>query len=441
MQGKECREIMFTVTFEKQSSRKIYVAIGVCLLSLAGYGIANGTMSIFTVPITEALGVPRSVYSVYDTFSKIFGVVLSLGFATIYKRIGAKGLALLAGAGYCGQYLCMALATNVYIIWLGGLFSGMGYTFAGTLTIFAVLPSWFPKNVGTLSGLAASMSGVSSSIFITLGTNWIKQYGYRQAVIFELIAMAIMFVIAFFLISTSPDDPVAGSKVLEAEKEGVIAKKDKIGGWSYYKRLFTSPATLMGMFIFFLIGGVGFPFSMMLVPLASTRGFTPELGAAVLAIHYVVLVPGKIGLGYLRDKFGINLITPVLFIFCIASTLAAGFGNETMFMSVGVLWGIGTVVNQIWPPYLMMAALGKYYDPGLVGAGLALLQLGRALGIPLIHLPYDLTGSYNITIILWTALYALLWGLSYVMLHLGKKYQIKRDMESAEQGETTAPVA
>lgn len=416
---------MFTVTFDKQSSRKIFVAIGVCLLSLAGLGVANGSMSLYTVPLTEALGVERSVYAMYDTFAKVVGTLLSLGFAVIYKRVGAKGIALLAGLGYTVQYLCMAFATNVYVIWIGGIFGGMGYTFAGTLTIFAILPPWFPKTVGTISGIAASMSGLSSSVVIMLASSWISSFGYQQALIFEAIIIAAMSTVGVLLVKTCPDDPVAGKAAL-AQKTDI---KNKVGGWQYFKRMLTNPATLLGMLIFFMIGALGQPFSSIVIPNADARGFAAGLGAAAYALHYAVIVPGKIGVGFLRDKIGLKFITPLLFIFEIASFLIAGFGPESWYMALGVIFGIGTVVNQIWPPYLLMDAFGKYYDAGMVGVCLALNQIGRAIGTPAIHIGYDMTGSYSGTLIVWAILFAIIWAISYVVLKLGKKYQAKRDAE------------
>ena len=419
------------VTFDNESSRKIFVAVGVCMISLAGLGVANGSLSLYTVPITETLGVARSAFAIYASISKLTGALIALAFALIYKKVGAKGLCLMAGLGYTLQYICWAFASNIYMVWLGGIFAGIGYTFSGALTYFAILPPWFPKKIGTVSGIAASMSGISSSIVIQIATRWIAGSGYQQALLFEAIIIAALSVGAVLLVKTSPKDPAYGKN---AQVETVEDKK-KTSNFAFYKRMFTSPATLMCILIFMLIGMVGYPISSIMVPLAETRGFALGVGAAAFSLHYIVLVPGKIGVGILRDKCGIKLITPVLFVLCIATTLIMGFGPESWYISLGVIWGLGTVINQIWPPYLMMDAFGKFYDPGFVGAGLAFYQLGRAIGEPAIHIAYDMTGSYNISIIIWTVGWVLLWILSYVMLKLGRQYQAKRKAELAASGE------
>ena len=411
-----------------ESQRKIMVAFGVCLLSFAGLGIGNGSLSLYTVPMTEALGIPRATFTAYDTFAKVVGCLLSLCFPLLYRHIGARGVALIGGLGYALQYLCMAFATNVWLVWLGGVFGGIGFTFAGTLAIFAILTPWFPKNIGTLSALAAAMSGISACVFIQLVVRWIGAFGYHQALIIEAALIGGMCLIAMFLIKTNAYDEIAG------EKREDETKKDRIGGIEYYKKMFATSSMLLSLLIFFLAGGLGNSFSQSIVPIAEARGFT--IGATVLSIVYFVLVPAKIATGYIRDKFGLHVVTPVLFTLVIISTLLVGFGNERMLYGVGLTFGIGTVVAQIWPMYFLMAAFGKYYDAGMVGAGMAMWQIGNAIGVPAIHIPYDLTGSYDISMIVWTVLWIFLWGLSYYTLHSAKKYQLRRDAEIATDEQT-----
>ena len=395
---------------------------GVMCMVIAGLGIANCSLALWTVPMSEALNVPRSVLTTYDTVGKITGVVLSLLFAPIYKRLKPKGMVVLSFISYTLLFLLFSHAKSMPAVLLGGFFNGVGWTFSGTMAIFAILPTWFPNNIGLMSGIAASTIGILSSFVTQVVAGWIESSGYVVAQQKCIYVIAVLYVLAFFLVKASPDDPICGVETLKAQKENPSLKKKSVGGFGYYKETLTNPIKVMGLVMYFMIGVLGI-ITVAIVPAAEARGAI-ALGTLAYSIHYLVLVPGKIGVGFLRDKIGVNKLNFILFPCALLSLVVIGFCPVSWYPAVGVLWGLGTVLNQIWPPYVMMEALGEKYDSGFAAIGIALFQLGYAIGSPAIHIAYDKTGSYSPSCIIWGVGFIALWALATAIIKKGKKAQL-----------------
>ena len=80
----------------ERSSRKYLVAAGLMLLALGVHGLGNGTLNVYIPTIAEALDVPRSTLTIYDTFANITAILACLFFSKIYRAVGARGVVLMA---------------------------------------------------------------------------------------------------------------------------------------------------------------------------------------------------------------------------------------------------------------------------------------------------------------------------------------------------------
>lgn len=417
--------------------RKFIVLIGACALIAGGLGVAQAPMSLWVTPITEALGIPRSLYSTGDTVMKVTGFFVCLIFAAVYQKLGARGCAVIAFAGYVGQYFCLSHATSMALIWVGSFLGGIAYSFTGAVAIFAILPTWFPENAGLVTAIATAVSSIISSRMVVIARGLLADYGYQGAQMRWPIYFLIVYAIAFICLGTHPDDKVGGRNTKAKIAAGEI-QSAKIGGLSYYKDVMQTREKMIGLLWYFCVGLIAVPISNMIVPNATARfGSATTVGAAALSAHYLVLVVSKISSGFLRDKFGMKIVSPIYYVFVIATLVALMTMTENNYVWCGYLWGIGANITQIWMPYTLMEAFGKHWDSGYIAAGQGCFQLAWAIGVPLMHIPYDTTGSYApaciIYIVVGTILF--LWG-RHIRVKTGPAYQARMAKEEAAAAKT-----
>lgn len=419
---------MDSAKFLKQSgsARRWIVFVGVFLMCMSAMGLGSNSFGLFTVPITEALGMARSTYNLFETVSKVVGMVGAAVFSTVYKKMGPKAAVLLAGGGYVVQYVLFAFAKSLPLILVGGFFAGIGYTFAAQMTVFAVIPPWFNKASGTMTSILSATGTLGASVWAILLEWCLSNLGYQKALIISAIIIAVMCGVGSLLVSASPTDPLYGENAGgESAEEDANAVQPLTN-----KELLKLPQQWLLIVIYFIVAAVGHPVTANLAVFADAKGFAAATGAAAYAICYAVMTPAKIGVGIVKDKFGTRVAMPIVFgvfvLVCLGIALPI---PESLYNVVGFLHGISGTMSQLLVGFIVMETYGKYYHPGQLGLCLVLFNVGRAIGMPGVHLEYDATGHYTYTMILFAVLGVILIVLSFLAMGIGKKWQAKRDAE------------
>lgn len=410
----------------KESNRQAWIcAIGTILVSMC-FGLGSNGVAMYITSMSEALDIPRAVFSTYDIVRMITSVSVAALFGPIYSKIGAKGAAFVGGISFVIMLTIWSFATNIWMIWLGSIFYGAGYVLLSALLIFTVLPSWFPEKIGTIGGVAsAGMSMVTSPASLAI-SYMVTTYSYNLSLRVTALLILVVTIIGVLMIKTHPDDPIAGERAKkEAKTEGRASVKVN------YKELLSSPIIWMCSLVFLFNSGIAHGVSLLIPTVAVTKGLGVEVGAAAYAIVFLILPFTKIFIGFLRDKVGMYIPMCI----CYGSLLIAiillylSEGNATMYQAVGVFHGIGVVMGQIFPPLILLQATGKYYTAAMLGIGQIFYNVARAIFTPLTQIGFDRTGSYDGTFILWMVLTVFTFALCFLTLQAGKKYVAKRDAQ------------
>ena len=97
-----------------------FVMIFVCL------GFCSSIKPLVLAPITEALGIKRSVYAVNDCLRYITTAIVNVFFGALVARFGARRLVAAGFLCLTASAFCYALAPNVYVFYIGGILLGAG---------------------------------------------------------------------------------------------------------------------------------------------------------------------------------------------------------------------------------------------------------------------------------------------------------------------------
>lgn len=424
---------MSKLEFNNETRDQWIVFAGVFFMCFSAMGLGSNSFGIFTVPITKALGMARTEYSMFESVSKITGMVLAVMFSSIYKKVGPKGAVLIAGGGYIIQYLLFSIATSLPLLLVGGFFAGIGYTFAAQMTVFAVIPAWFKKGTGTITSILSACNTFGTTVWTYFLVKWLAQQSYVAALRYSAIIMAVMAVISAVLVKANPDDPLYGSKVkagIAAGAEADAADKKKDAPLTN-AQLLKMPLMWVLLALYFIVAGIGHPITANIPAFANAKGFSIATGAAAYAMCYALMGPSKIVVGIVRDKFGgaksaVLMVFGCFIIACLGIMLPI---PEKWYMIVGIAHGMGGTMSQLLIALVVLDAFGKYYHPGQIGLCLVVFNIGRAIGMPGVHIEYDMTGKYTLTMVVFIALALVCVGLTFLAIKLGKQYQEKRDKE------------
>lgn len=124
----------------------------------------NSVSGLFIIPVTTALGVSQGQFMLYQTVQ--YGMLaLSSVFVqklmTKYRYVTLNKIGLLCMSG---GVMCMALAKNIFMFYLGGGLNGIGLAVTIFLFTGTMIPRWFSTNVGFM--IATASLGSTASSFI-----------------------------------------------------------------------------------------------------------------------------------------------------------------------------------------------------------------------------------------------------------------------------------
>jgi len=400
-------------------------------------GVGNNSLGQFTMPMAEAFGVARSVITFQGTLAKIAGSIAALIFGAVYRKVTVKGVVVCSGLALMFEYAMIAMSQSPIWAYIGCFVGGFGIQWAGGLFILTVIKPWFPKNVGIMAAICGTASGFGGSIFVTRVSARIVNESFRSAAWFVVILVAIFTAISAVLVFQSPEDPLRKmTKEMAAEAAAKKAAK-KMGDPSVpalgYVDFLKLPTIWILMIMMFLASGTISPFANAYSAIAEWKGFADPIivGGNAVAAFTAVLVWAKFIMGFLKDRswmtfacilaWGTHIISIIGIMFC---------KTPETFVIMGGIDAFAGTSTQLLINFCLIQALGKYFNATATGLVAFTLNAGRAVGTPLVHLPYDLTGSYSITvwgmlitgiILLVGCLYALKFGKNTVAT-LDKRY-------------------
>ncbi len=368
------------------------IAISACMVCIC-LGFCSSNASLYLSAITEALDIPRSLYSIKDSCRFISTSVVNLFFGALIAKFGAKKLIAAGFACLISATLIFANASQVYAFYIGGCLLGIGFAWTTTTMVSYLVNRWFTKNRGTINGLVLCANGLGGAAAAQIVTPIIYEegnlFGYRNA--YQLVAVLLLIVgVLAVLIIREPD----GSRQTEKKKArggswtGITLKEALRKPYFYVAALgvFLTGVCLQGITS---VGG------------AHLRdiGIDPGFVATVLSVHSVILCGSKFIAGISYDKLGLRVTLLLCQGAALLSFMALGVaGTDTFGMICAVAWGalssLALPLETVMLPLITADLFGEQDFPKLVGIIVSLNTAGYAVGTPLVNLIYDMTGSY-----------------------------------------------
>lgn len=374
-----------------------WVILALCFLVIfTSMGLCSSNRAIYLTAITDALDLPRSAFSLNDTFRYIATTVVNLFFGVLVARFGTKKLLC---AGFCcliGFALINATATELYQFYIGGILLGVGFSWTGTTMVSTIINRWCTGNKGAFTGAVLAANGIGGAIAVQIISPIIFEegnpFGYRNSyrLVALLLAIALVLVLIFY-----------------REKQGehpIAKKKHKMRGESWegldFQQVVRKPYFYVSLVCMFLIGITLQGLGGIAVPHMYDIGLDVSYVAMLVSLGGILLTCSKFVVGFLYDRLGIRITANISLVCAMIAVVALAFLSNTptgrIFAFVRYLFNaIAMPLETVMVPLFVAEFFGNKSFEKAVGIFISATTAGMALGTPFSNLFYDVFGSYN----------------------------------------------
>lgn len=384
----------------QKTSKKLdykWVIVALCfLMVMTALGFCSSIKGKYVNPVSTALEIDRSKYLFTNTFRSATTAILNLFFGTLIAKFGTKKLISAGFVSLIASCLVNSFATNVYMIYLGGVLLGLGLAWTTTAMVSCVVNKWCKENKGTIMGLVLASNGIGGVIAAQTIVPVITKSaeGFRDA--YRLVAVILSAVLLIILIFFR-------ERPKNSTEEAVVTKKKARGqsweGISFAdarKKVYFYVAILCILVTGFVLAGVqDISYDHMEI-----AGVDIEFITLIMSAHSISLAGFKFLTGFMYDKLGLrktmNICSVAAMISMISLALVTGSkAGATMAMVYGIVSSLALPLETIMIPIYASDLFGQKSFEQILGIFVSVNTLGLAIGSPIMGWCYDQFGSYK----------------------------------------------
>ncbi len=387
-----------------------WVIVAICFLSVCiSLGFCSSGRTMYLTAITDALDIPRSAFSLNDTFRFVTTTILSLFFGRLVNKFGTKKLMCTGFVCLIGFAVLNSVAEHLILFYIAGILLGIGLSWTGTTMVSVVINRWCKKNKGTITGAILAANGLGGAVSVQILSPIIFEegnaFGYRNSYRLVAIILAVMLVLVLVLFrdmpkgETSEDVPL--HKTRKARGTGWVGMDYSEAAKKPYFYLALVCMTFTGMSLQGLSG--------IATPHMYDIGMDKAFVANLMTISSICLLSSKFLTGFMYDKKGMMITMNICLFSSFFSLLGLVLVSNTTVGKVIALVriifsAIALPLETVMLPLYASELFGNKSFDKIVGIFAAASTAGFALGAPFANLCYDLLGNYNLPFIVFACL-------------------------------------
>ena len=383
----------------KKKLNYMWVIIVTCfIMEFVALGFCSSNKSLYLGAITEALNIPRSLFSINDSIRFLTTAVINLFFGTLIQKFGARKMVAAGFLCLIGSTQIYAHAESVWVFYIGGCLLGMGLAFCTTTMIGSIIRKWVKQNTGTILGFVLAANGLGGALAAQIVTPIIYEegnpFGYRNAYNLVTVILVVTGILAVVFLRNNPKDQPATEHVPHK-------KKPRGGGWVgiSYEDAKKKPyfyAALVGIFLTgMVLQGVNGASAAHMKDVGLDAGYV----ATVLSLHSLALMAFKFLAGVSFDKFGLRVTMIIcdiaaLVVMVFLALVTNSPEGRIFAMIYGIFSSLALPLETIMLSLITTDLFGNKSFDKILGIIAALNTAGYAVGAPLMNYCYDLFGTY-----------------------------------------------
>lgn len=391
-----------------------WVIIGIAfLMVLTSLGFCSSGRSIYLNAITDALKIPRGLFSISHSIRYISTTIINIYFGRLVAKFGTKKL-------ICAGFLCLIafavsniVATSIYTFYVGSIFLGAGLAWTGTSMVSCIINRWCKKNKGTITGATLAANGLGGALAIQIISPIIyapgKPFGYRTSYILVSCILLVMLALVLIFYREHPKDT-------EETNDSVPAKKRKARGEGWigmdYSDVVKKPYFYVTLACIFLTGftlqglnGIAFPHMYDI-------GMDVKFVTLLTSIGSIMLMVSKLSTGISYDRLGMRITMNICLVCAFVSVFGLVLLTNTKVGYViafirSILSSFALPLETVMLPLYASELFGNKSFDKTVGVFVSANYAGFAIGAPMGNILHDVFGSYNIAFIIFSVMMVL----------------------------------
>lgn len=380
-------------------SRRAWGMVWMCMLGTCccSTAVVLINVGVFMKPLAEANGWSRGGVAMALSVAALAMAAANPFVGRAIDRFGVRPVLITSMISY--GLATAALPFLVGVGGLGGLYFGYALIAAlgsgsNVIAYVRVLSGWFSGPMNGSRGLALGISSaglpLGAAASSPLGVLLIEHFGWRGGYWgLALIPLVIGVPIAIFGIRMPSDD--------EPAKRGAApAVRANLPGMTLKEAMATRPFWLL-MAIVLLMSTSLQGLSIHTVPLLSDYQLAAFWIAVVIGLDQVLGIVGRVGAGFLFDKFFAPRVSIFIFgLAAVASFALAGFPGLAMAIVATLLITIGSGAESDFVGYTVGRYFGLKSYGQIFGTIYAMFMVGIAIGPLLFGVAFDIWGDYKV---------------------------------------------
>ena len=388
---------------KKSGLTYIYVMLGVCGLVGASVGVCMGTAGLFYSHIAADLNASSGSVSLMYTITAIAGAFAGLLIPTILKNEKMlKPLIITASALLCGGTFLLSTASQLWLMYLYSVIRGIGSGMLSFVLATTVINNWFYARNGLLVSVAMAFSGLPGVLLSNVITGVIVSRGWRFGYVFVTLIILVFCAPGILLPFTlkpeaSGYEPYGYEDYLKYRE----SNRDKVVFQASSGSFDPFSIEMISLILFTVFACILAAMLQHLPSFGMSLGFTAALGALMSSMASTANIVSKLMFGALTDRIGAHKTTMLCSLINIAAVVMMLLVHTQVTMVAGAfLYGFtfansSTAMSILSRETFGMENYTRVY-PIIAFTG----SVANAVGVTLLGMMYDATGSYYVNLIL-----------------------------------------
>jgi len=385
-----------------QNNLKIFFGwyiVGACfLIALYVTGVVHYGFTAVFEPIAEEFGWSYAQISLAASLRGLEIGLLAPIMGILVDRLGPRKIVIVGSIILCAGFLLLSRVSSLAMFYGSFALIAIGISTCTSTVLMATVANWFQEKVGMAIGITSSGFGLGG-LLVPVVTKLIDSLQWRRAMSVLGLGMVVIVLPLSLLIRHKPEH--YGYQLDGEKNDNMERRRDWIANMEiniptrevFSQRVFWN-VTIASLILVMMVSAI----ITHIMPALSILGIERSTSSMIALILPVTSSGGRLGGGWLTDKFGNKKVFIASFIMLsIGMLIFTCFSAEKMWLLGPFIitfclgWGFGATTRMS----LIREYFGRNRFGTILGFLSGIMMLGNVLGAPIAGLAFDTWGSYQ----------------------------------------------
>ncbi len=340
-------------------------------------------MPVLFPSIIAEMGWSRGEATTYSSVKYFAGGISAFFGGFLIDRFGLKRILLIALTAKALVLTFFLVVDGLPGYYLIGLINGATGVIA-VVAFHTLVAQWYVSGQGRAHGVALVGSALAGILMPIIAQNLLGYVGWRAVVVsVNLILWGLLLPLLWFVVKPGPDSGVESSNLFQSSIP--IAQLPR------------QSAFWIVMFILVIVGFAQEGLHQHTKTyLELDLGYSGEFAAAVLSAIMLISIAGRVGFGWVYDRWSLSGISACYLTLAVSAVIAGWIGGILLLCMFVLFRGLSQGGVMVDAPVLITHMYGRENLPRLLGIAMGVSSLGMAISPAFFGHVHDLTGSYTI---------------------------------------------